>query len=62
VQWGLDYQRSRDAFEGLASSAVTASAEYSVFQASSIELELGTSQTDTVGSSAFAGVQFTTRF
>jgi len=52
----------RDQFEGLSSDTVTASVDFDVLHGSDIEVQLGSSNTQTVGSAAFAGLQFTTRF
>lgn len=62
IRWGFDYAHSREEFEGLISNTYTGSADIEVFRHSDVEVQLGASESESVGTVAFLGITLTTRF
>jgi opacity protein-like surface antigen len=60
--WGVVYQHGRDQFESLTSDSYGATATFEVLTESDIELQIGSRHSQSIGTAAYLGLQFTTRF
>ncbi|HYM35006.1 MAG TPA: hypothetical protein VET48_06380, partial [Steroidobacteraceae bacterium] len=58
----FDYQHARDEFDDLKSNTYTASVDFDILKSSDISIQGGAVDAESIGTTAFLGLTFTTRF